>query len=134
MIFQFFYSPFFQLNCYFWCERVNRDIAAHRRIFDPPPPSPARVYLHRAATQKRTVRNDKIFMILQFIHSPFFQLNCYFWFERVNRDIAAHRRIFDPPPPSPACVYLHRAATQKRTVRNDKIFMILQFIHSPFFS
>ncbi len=52
MIFQFFHSPFFQLNCYFLGRRAIRDISAHRRIFAPPPPPPARVYYNRAATHK----------------------------------------------------------------------------------
>ena len=48
----FFYSPFFQLNCYSWGERVICDISAHRLIFAPPPPLPDRVYINRAATRK----------------------------------------------------------------------------------
>jgi hypothetical protein len=35
----------------------------------------------------------------------FFQLNCYFRGKHVICDIAAHRPIFIPPPPSPALVY-----------------------------
>ena len=52
MIFQFFHSLFFQLNCSFRGQHATRDIVAHRPIFAPPPPSSARLYLHRAATQK----------------------------------------------------------------------------------
>jgi hypothetical protein len=43
MIFHYFYSPFFQLNCYFRGDRVICDISAHRRIFTPPPQPPTRV-------------------------------------------------------------------------------------------
>jgi hypothetical protein len=164
-IFQFFYSPFFQLNCYFWGYHVICDISAQRRIFVPPPPLPSHVHENRAAMQKewreiialwsfssssnhlfsikllfsvRTrdpwylcsqtefrppaasarlrlltknsdakcmVRNHCNLTISQFIHSPFFQLNCYIWGNRAIRDISAHRRIFAPPPLPPASVY-----------------------------
>jgi hypothetical protein len=53
---------------------------------------------------KRTVRNDWVLMIFHLFYSPFFQLNCYFWGDRVIRDNSAHRRIFAPPPPPPARV------------------------------
>jgi hypothetical protein len=49
---QFFYSPFFQLNCHIQCERAISDIAAHRRMFSSPPPPPARVDLNRVAMRK----------------------------------------------------------------------------------
>ena len=49
---QFFYSPFFQLNCYFWGDCVIWDISAHRGIFAPPPPWLACVYQNKAAMQK----------------------------------------------------------------------------------
>jgi hypothetical protein len=52
MIFHYFYAPFFQLNCYFWGDRMIWDISAHRCIFAPPPPPPARVNLNKEATQK----------------------------------------------------------------------------------
>ena len=44
MIFQFFYSPFFQLNCNLWGQPAIRDISAHRPNFAPPPLSHARDY------------------------------------------------------------------------------------------
>ncbi len=50
--FTFFYSPFFQFNCYFRGYRAIRDIAAHRRIFAPAPPPSTRVVYKIAATQK----------------------------------------------------------------------------------
>jgi hypothetical protein len=62
---------------------------------------------------KRTVRNDSVLTFLQFFYSPYFQLNRYFWGNRVIHDILAHRRIFAPPPPSPARVYRNKAAMQK---------------------
>ena len=112
-IFDFFHSPFFQLNCYFQGYRAIRVITAHRQIFAPPPPAPAHVYYNRAAIQKRMVRIYCVLMILHFFYSPFFQLNCYFWGYRAIRDIAAHSWIFAPPPPPPAHVYYNRATTQK---------------------
>jgi len=42
----------FSIDCYFWGDRVIRDISAHRHIFAPPPPSLARVYQNKAASQK----------------------------------------------------------------------------------
>ena len=156
---QFFYSPFFQLNCYFWGDRVIRDLSAHRRIFAPPPPSTACVYKKKRRCKKngdkrlgfdiftvllltifsiklqflgrsrdlrylssqtyfcptttvarlrlskqnrdakRTVINDWVLTFLQFFYSPFFQLNSYFWGDRVIHNISAHRHIFAPPPP-----------------------------------
>ena len=62
---------------------------------------------------KRMVRNHCELTILQFFHSPFFQLNCYSWGERVICDISAHRLIFAPPPLPPDRVYINRAATRK---------------------
>jgi hypothetical protein len=49
---QFFYSPFFQFNCYNLCERAIRDFAAHRHIFSSPPPPPACIDFKRVAMQK----------------------------------------------------------------------------------
>ena len=55
----------------------------------------ARSRLHKQSSEaKRIVRNHCVLMILQFFHSPFFQLNCYFWGERMIFDISAHRLIF----------------------------------------
>ena len=112
-IFDFFHSPFFQLNCYFQGYRAIRVITAHRQIFAPPPPAPAHVYYNRAAIQKRMVRIYCVLMILHFFYSPFFQLNCYFWGYRAIRDIAAHSWIFAQPPPPSACVFYHKEAPQK---------------------
>ena len=61
--------------------------------------------LKQSGNTKRTVRNDYVLMIFQFFYSPFLQLNCYFWGERVICDISAHRLIFAPPPPPPDRVY-----------------------------
>jgi hypothetical protein len=54
--------------------------------------------LQQSGDAKRTVRNDWVLTFVQFFYSPFFQLNCYFWGDRVIRDISAYRRIFAPPP------------------------------------
>jgi hypothetical protein len=59
------------------------------------------------------VRIHRVFAILQFIHSPSFQLHCYFRGYRAILDIAAHRWIFAPPQLPSARVCYKRAATQK---------------------
>jgi hypothetical protein len=61
--------------------------------------------LKQSGGAKRKVRNDWVLTFLQFFYSPFFQLNCYFWGDRVIREISSHRRIFAPPPTPPARVY-----------------------------
>ena len=61
--------------------------------------------LKQSSDAKRTVRNHCVLMILQFFYSPFFQLNCYFWYQCAIRDISAHRPNFAPSPPSLARVY-----------------------------
>jgi hypothetical protein len=69
--------------------------------------------LKRSSGEKRTVRNERVLSIFHFFYLPFFQLNFYFWSDRVIRDISAHRRIFAPPPPPPARVNRSTAAMQK---------------------
>jgi len=51
--FKFFYSPFFQINFYFWGYRAIRDITAHSWSFAQPPPPSAPVYYNKEATQNK---------------------------------------------------------------------------------
>ena len=81
--------------------------------FRPAAASDRSCLLKRSSGEKRTVRNERVLMIFHFFYLPFFQLNCYFWSDRVIRDISAHRRIFAPPPPPPARVNQSTAAMQK---------------------
>ena len=100
---QFLYSSFLQLHCYSWCKHVICDIAAHRRIF-------ALLHCSLLALIKpewRHKENGKKPLDLDVfvVHSlTVFQVNCYFWCEHMICDIEAHRLIFAPPPPSPACI------------------------------
>ena len=61
--------------------------------------------LKQSGEAKRMVRKHCALTILQFLHSPFFQLNCLFLVESVINDIAAHIPIFAPYPLLPSWVY-----------------------------
>ena len=67
--------------------------------------------LQQSGYVKIMVRIHFVLMILQFVYSPFFQLNSNFWGHRMIRDISAHSWIFAPPSLPPALVYYNRAAT-----------------------
>jgi len=118
---------FFQLKCCFRGQLAIGDISTHRPNFAPPFTPPARVYYKGAATEKKRWETIACRWFFSSSTHLFFQLNCYFWCERVNRDITSHRRIFDPPPPSPARVYLHRAAMQKNGEFLFRIDFLLWF-------
>ena len=111
-IWQFFHSPFFQLNCHFWGECAINDTQPTDRFL------PCRhcrlvVFIKTERGGKRMVRKHCALTILQFFHSPFFQLNCHFWGECAINDIAAHRPMFVPSPLPPGCVYSTRTGRQK---------------------
>ena len=67
--------------------------------------------LQQSGYIKIMARIHFVLTILQFVYSPFFQLNSNFWGHRAIRDISAHSWIFAPPSPPPALVYYNRAAT-----------------------
>jgi hypothetical protein len=69
--------------------------------------------LKQSGDPKRMARIHSDLTFLQFLYSPFFQLNCYIRCERAIRDIAADRRIFTSPPSPPARVDLNRVAMRK---------------------
>ena len=96
----------------FFCERVNRNIAAHRRIFDPLPPSTARVYLHRAVTQKMVSFCLESIFYRDF-HSPFFQLKCCHVPQLATWDITIHRQVIALPLTPLHLVTLYEVALQK---------------------
>ena len=124
-ILQFFHSPFFQLNCHFWGERARSMISQPTDRSSPRRHYRARLRLLKQSREaKRMVRQHCTLTILQFTHSPFFQLNRHFWGERVIHGIAAHRPIFA----------LLSLLKQKRTVRKGQEFSIFQFFNSLFFN
>jgi hypothetical protein len=64
--------------------------------------------LKQSGEAKIMVRKHRALTILQFLHSPFFQLNCLFLVECVIHGIAAHRPIFAPYPLLPSWVYKNK--------------------------
>ena len=113
MIFQFFYSPFFPIKLQSSVPTRDPWYLSLQTEFSPAAIVTCSRLLKQRSYAKRTVRNDWVLIIFQFVYSPFFQLNCYFWGKRVICDISAHRQIFATLSPSLARVYWNRAAPQK---------------------
>ena len=115
---QFFHSPFLQINCHFWGECLINDIAAHRLMFAPSPLLPSFVYEKRAGRQKEWWENIvpwqfcRSFTHLFSIKLPFLGQTCM-----INA-ISAHRPMFLPSPLPPACIYENRVGRQKEWWEN----------------
>ena len=61
--------------------------------------------LKPSGNSKIMVRNHNLFSILQFVHSPFFQLNRCVQGEPAIHRISSHRPNFASPSPPSACIY-----------------------------
>jgi hypothetical protein len=104
MIFQFSYSTFFKVNCYFWGEPAICDISAHRLI------SPRRhhrpiAFIEKDWQRKKNGEKRLHFDDVSVLLLTFFSIKLLFRGEPAICDISAHRLIFSPPPPPPDRIY-----------------------------
>ena len=130
---QFFYSPFFQLNCYFWGDRVIWDISAHRRIFAPPPPWPARVYWIKAAMQKERWETIGFWSFYSSFTNHFFHWLLLLGRSRDPRYLSS-QTYFCPAATVARSRLSKQSGEPKRTVRNDWVLMFLQFFTHHIFN
>ncbi len=98
----------FQIYLCVQCEPTILGIFSHRPNFAPLLLPPACIYFNQAGNKKG--KKHHAFSILQFVHSPFFQLYQCDRCEPAILGISYHRPSFAPPLLPPACIYYNWAA------------------------